>query len=244
MSLHIDDPIYSIHHRQEIISILENLKKARVPVRLHTRQKESFVTSILDVNPDRNHVHLDVVSIDEQMNSRVAGSEQIVFTAQTGIAVKWHSTNARVVKLSDGHAFAIPIPAVVQRVQRREYFRLQLPLGSKGMVCRIPVSEGGMLDVPVRDMSAGGVGVVLNSPLHPVISMGAILEGCILEFPDVGIVSFKLRICNIRKANATRSGTEVFLVGLEFTDMGRGASNVVQRYMIHLESELGVQRQI
>ena len=235
MSQHIDNPEYSIRHRKEIISALEHLKKSREAIKLSTSCGEKFITTVLEVNSEKNHVYLDVCP-DETMNSRIANDKHLTFTTQTGVLVKWQSTHISKVELPDGTAFSIPVPAVIQRIQRREHFRLTLPQGSRGMICKIPVAEE-ILEVPVRDMSAGGIGVVLKDPLHPAFSQGTILEGCSIKFPDVGVVSFKLEIRSIRAFQRSTEGGSTYHVGMEFVDLMRGASNVVQRYLIQLEGE-------
>jgi hypothetical protein len=44
-------------------------------------------------------------------------------------------------------------------------------------------------------------------------------------------------VCGIWSSVKTKSGDQVHHIGLEFVNLSRGASNVVQRYMIQLESE-------
>lgn len=235
MLQHIDDSKYSVHHRKEIVAILDGLKKSRAAIKLSTSHGEEFITSVLEASSERNHVYLDV-SADERVNSRVADSKHVTFTTQSGILVKWHSTHVSRVKLPDGTALSILVPAVVQRIQRREYFRLPLPQGSNGLVCRIPL-ELEVLEVPIKDMSAGGIGIVLQESLPPAFSQGAVLEGCNIEFPAIGMVHFKLKVCGMRVTQKTRGGGSLYHIGMEFMDLSRGASNVVQRYMIQLEGE-------
>ena len=233
MAHHIDDSEYSLHHRREIISILEGLKKDRVAIRLSTSHGEEFITSVLDVSSEKNHVYLDV-SADEKVNSKVTGSKHVTFTTQTGVSVRWHSTHVSLIELTDGNALSILVPAVVQRIQRREYFRLPLPQGRNGLVCKITFPEE-ILEAPVKDMSLGGIGIVLKDAHHPAFSQGAILERCSIEFPDVGIVHFKLRVCGMRVFQKTRGGDNLYHIGMEFTDLSRGANNVIQRYMVQME---------
>jgi c-di-GMP-binding flagellar brake protein YcgR len=105
------------------------------------------------------------------------------------------------------------------------------------LICKIPVSETETLSVPVVDMSVGGIGLSLRGAVPPNFSQGAILEGCSIEFPVVGPVPLNLKVCGVFGSNKTRSGDELHHIGLEFMNLSRGAGNVVQRYMIQLESE-------
>jgi len=234
MSHHLDDSKYSVHNRKEIVSILDGLRKVRTTIQISFSHEEKFNTYVIEVSDESNHVHLDA-SADERVNSRIADSKHLSFATRSGVQVKWHSTHASLVELPDGTALSILVPSVMQRIQRRECFRLPLPQGKKGLICRIPLPEE-TLEAPIKDMSAGGVCLALKEPLHPVFSQGVILEGCLIEFPAVGVVQFKLRMCGTRPTSETRSKDNV-CIGMEFMDLSTGADNVVQRYLLQLESE-------
>ncbi len=230
MTHHADDSKYSIHHRKEIISIFETLRKERAAIRLATSSAGEITTSIIKASDEGNYVYLDVTA-DEKLNSRVADSKHITFTTEIGVKVKWHSYHIQLISLQDGTAFSIRVPAVVQRIQRREHFRVPIPQGKNGLICKILLLEE-MLEVPIRDMSAGGICIAVQKPLNPIFSQSEVLERCQIEFPVVGIVHFKLKICEIRP-----SSDDLCLIGTEFVGLSRGASNVIQRCLLQLEAE-------
>lgn len=229
---YLDDAEHSVCHRTEIIHILKSLKKDRVAIKLSTLHGEEFVTSVLDVNHEKDHVYLD---LSEKAYSRIIDSTQVTFTYEADVWLKWHSTPAMKEAWLGGNAFAIPVPAVVQRIKRRECFRLPLPQGSQGLICRIPVLRE-MLEVPVKDISVGGIGLVLKGFLHPGFAPGDILDGCSIEFPAAGMVHFKLKVCGIQ-VSQNASGEDTYHVGTEFMGLSRGVDNVVQRYMMQMEVE-------
>lgn len=231
----MDDAEYSVQNRKEIVSILEGLKKERVAIELGTSHGDGFITSVLGVSSGNNHVYLDA-SPDERLNSRIQDSQHTTFATHAGITVKWHATSVSLVELPDGDAFSILVPAIVQRIQRREYFRVPLPQGSNGMACKIAVA-GEVLEAPIKDMSAGGVGLLFKGPIPAFFSQGEILQECSIEFPGVGAVRFRLKICGIRISKKATGGDDIYHVGMEFMGLSRGASNAVQRYIIELESK-------
>lgn len=230
MSHHVDDSKYSVHYRKEIVSILESLRKERVAIKLATSNTEEITTFIIEVSDQGNHVYLDVTA-DEKLNSRISSSDHIAFTTRSGVKIRWHSTHIRLVKLPDGAAFSILVPAVIQRIQRREHFRVPVPQGKNGLSCKISLPEE-TIEAPVRDISAGGICIAATKPLNPVFSRSAVLERCQIEFPVVGVVHFKLKIHEIRQPNDS-----LCLIGAEFMELSRGASNVVQRCLLQLEAE-------
>lgn len=236
MTHRVEDSDFAIHNRKEIIFILEDLAKHRPALNLDAHNGTSLLTAVLQVNSEKSCVYLDV-SGDSRINAKVIESDLITFSTQTGVRVRWHAEGIELVTLSDGDAFKIELPEVIERIQRREYFRLNTPQGSKALICKIPLSETETIAVTIVDMSVGGIGLSLRGKVPENFSQGAILQGCSIEFPVVGVVPLNLKVCGVFGSNKTRSGEEIHHVGMEFVNLSRGAGNVVQRYMIQLESE-------
>ncbi len=231
----VDDSNFAIYHRKEIVFVLEDLVKQRAAINLHTSDGLNMLTTLLEVDSEGDYVLLDI-SQDVAVNKQVVNNKHLTFSTQTGVRVRWRSTQLQLISLADGDAFSIDVPKVIERIQRREYFRLSVPQGSRGLICKIPDGEG-VYEVPIVDMSVGGVGVSIKGTPHAMFSQGALLQGCSIAFPVVGVVPFTLKICGMRVSTTTRSGEQIHHVGTEFVNLSRGASNVVQRHMIQLESE-------
>lgn len=227
---------FAIYNRKEIIFILEDLAKHRPALNLDAHNGANLLTAVLKVNAADETVYLDV-SGDDRINRKVVESENLTFSTQTGVRVRWKSEYIELVSLPDGAAFSIELPQSIERIQRREYFRLNTPQGSKALICKIPLGEEEFIEIPVADMSVGGIGLTLKGAVPPNFSQGAIMQGCSIEFPVVGPVPLNLKVCNVFVTNKTRAGEEIHHVGMEFVNLSRGAGNVVQRYMIQLESE-------
>lgn len=236
MTHSVDNSDFAIHNLKEIVFILDDLVKQRTGINLHTSDGLNVLTTVLEVNAQEDYVLLDI-SQDVAMNKQVLNSKNLSFSTQTGVRVRWRSTQVQLVSLPDGDAFSIDVPEVIERIQRREYFRLSVPQGSRGLTCKFPDGEDAVYEVPIVDMSVGGIGVSIRGTPHAMFSQGAILEGCSIEFPVVGPVPVNFRVCGIRSTGTTRSGEQMYHVGMEFVKLSRGAGNVVQRFMIQLEGE-------
>lgn len=235
MTHHVEDSPFALHNRKEIVFVLEDLAKHRVAINLDTHEGAGLVTSVLGVSAEGNHVYMDISS-DPQLNEKIAASKYISFVTQTGVKVRWHSTHLRLVELQDGYAFSMLVPAVIERIQRREYFRLNTPQGSNALICKIP-TDGGVMEATIVDISVGGVGVSIKGTPPEMFSQGALLEGCSITLPVIGAVPTNLRVRGIWASITTRSGEQMTRIGLEFEGLSRGAANVIQRYIIQLEAE-------
>lgn len=235
MSSKVENSDYAIYNRKEIIFILEDLAKHRIAITLNSSDGVSFLTSVLEVNADEDYVYLDI-SPDERINQKVLQSKSVIFSTQGGVRVRWHAANLELVALADGDALSMEIPEAVERIQRREYFRLNTPQGGKALICKMPF-ENGFYEASLVDMSVGGIGLSIKGTPPPFISQGAVLTGCSIDFPGIGPVPLTLRVFGLWASVKTKSGEQTHHVGLAFEKLSGSASNVVQRYMIQLEIE-------
>jgi c-di-GMP-binding flagellar brake protein YcgR len=235
MTSRVEDSPFALHNPKEIVFVLEDLVKHRVAINLDTQEGVGLVTCVLGLSPEGSHVHMDI-SPDERVNEKILNSRHVSFVTQTGVKVRWQSSHMQLVGLPDGDAFSMPIPTVIERIQRREYFRLNTPQGSHALICKIPVDTG-FMETSIVDLSVGGVGVSIRGKLHEIFSQGALLEGCSITLPEIGAVPTNLRVRGIWFSIKTKSGEQINRIGLEFEGLSRGAANVIQRYIIQLEAE-------
>jgi c-di-GMP-binding flagellar brake protein YcgR len=235
MTHHDEDSPFALHNRKEIVFVLDDLAKHRVAINLDTPEGVGLVTSVLGVGPDGNHVYMDI-SPDERINEKIINSKHVSFVTQTGVKVRWHSSHLQLVELQDGDAFSMLVPSVIERVQRREYFRLNTPQGSNALICKIPTATG-VMEATIADISVGGIGISIRGALPEMFSQGALLEGCSITMPVIGAVPTNLRVRGIWTSIKTKSGEQMSRIGLEFEGLSRGAANVIQRLIIQLEAE-------
>ncbi len=235
MTHSIDNSPFSIRSHKEITFILDDLAKHETPITLETQDGVVLVTSVLYVSGDGKFVCIDV-GADDNVNERIVHSQHVFFVTQSNIKVRWYSTHLQLVMLQNReYAFSMHVPAVIERIQRREYFRLDTPQGKNALICKIP-TEAEIIEVPLFDMSVGGIGVTVRGELPAIFVQGEILEGCSIDFPEIGRVPISLRVRGKWSTISTLSGEHFHRVGLQFANLGRGASNVIQRYMVQLEA--------
>lgn len=226
---------FAIHNRKEIIFILEDLVKQHTMLNLEAAGGVGLVTAIVALSTDNNYIYLDVSS-DEEINDKIVMSKTVKFVTHTGVRIRWRGATPRFVELDDGNAFEMPLPDVIERIQRREYFRLRTPQGAKALICKIPNGDA-VYPATIVDISAGGIGISIRGALPGFTSRGAVLTGCSIEFPVVGVVPFTLKVCSSYVSSTAKNGEHMYHVGFSFENISRGASNVIQRHMMHIQSE-------
>ncbi|MDD4910789.1 MAG: flagellar brake protein [Sideroxydans sp.] len=235
MTHSIENSPFAIRGHNEIVFILEDLAKHQALITLETHEGVVLVTTIFYVSADGKYVCIDVAA-DDHINERIVDSHHVTFVTQTNIKVRWFSSHLQLVVMKNGgYAFSMHVPSVIERIQRREYFRLDTPRGKEALICKIP-TEAGIIELPLMDMGAGGIGVNVKGEIPPVLLHSEVLEGCSIELPDVGRVPINLRVRGEWSCVKTPMGDEFHRIGLQFEGLSRGASNVIQRYMTQLEA--------
>ncbi len=207
---------------------------------------DSFLTAILDVNPDNDTLILDAASSDV-INDRVDGTEQLICVTQLD-KIKIQFAANRPVRINhEGHtAFRIALPEVLLRLQRREYYRL-IASNPHSLSCLIPVSSGGekrmvSMEATVLDISSGGLAILLP-PNEPTLEPETILNDCRLMLPETGPIVTSLRVRNIFRIT-NRDGSTMLRAGCEFTDLPASMASTIQRYILKAERERNARERI
>lgn len=226
---------FAVHNRNDIMHILKDMVKQRTAINLDTPDGISLQTAVLKISPDGNHVYMDV-GPNDQLNNKIIHSKHQDFSTQAGIRVKWRSSQLHLVSLPDGAAFSIPVPAMLERFQRRDRFRINIPQGSKMPICKMPLGTA-ILEAAVVNLSAGGVGISIKGEAPTIISQTNIFGGCSIEFPWGSLTQLTFKFCGIRNSIKIGSGEKMHYVGLELIKSGMAADAAIQRYMIQIERE-------
>lgn len=233
---------FVITNTKEISQIIDDLHHQKTTLRVASSQgRDEFLTRIINVDHDNGFVYFDM-GIDELFNKRLLASPEILFVKDSGIRIKWKSTQHSAITLTDGHALRIEIPKELIRLQRRELFRLATP-ATKPLACEMLVPNAinhtlkDTLSLNLVDISLGGIGVLALKALHPSMQIGAIFDGCKINFPELGLASLKLEVRNILPVNSD-SLIQKHRIGLSYIHLSRANEGIIHKYTYNLEREL------
>jgi c-di-GMP-binding flagellar brake protein YcgR len=93
------------------------------------------------------------------------------------------------------------------------------------------------MEASLVDISVGGVQILIRGELPSIMTKGAVVPGCSIQFPQIGAVPLTLKFCGIWSSTDSKSGQQSHRIGMEFLNLSRGAGNLIQRYLIELEQE-------
>ena len=206
------------------------------PVTIFSNHGRSFMVSrLLGVDHKSCCLYFSQ-SGNSEANRQLLNSERTVFTCSPGgVKTQFLLTDVTAVDYDGQMAFMAPLPNEVTKLQRREYFRIQMPAGIP-VTCTLYDYQGGAaITLQVYDISLGGLSLVLNARI-PGFEIGTIYNRCELDLREYGIIPLVLKIRN-QLVTRTTSGAEQRRVGTEFIDLESRAQTLVQRYIAQLERE-------
>ena len=230
------DRRYDVHSRLDIVSTMRALADHHTLVTAYGERPSDFIVSaVLAVYPDDDLMVLDF-GADRAPTERVlsAGDVRIV-TQLDHIRIQFVTEAVGTVEYEGAPAFLARIPEVMQRLQRREFYRVRIPLSSALRLTVTPDPEHPQLSAALRvlDVSCGGIALT-DVPVALGAAVGTVYRDCTLTLPGLGPVSLDLRVVRVTR-DETKPGT--CLVAGSFIDLAAPTMMLLQRYINRLERE-------
>lgn len=228
-----DDSRFLVHNKKEVSQVMGDLARWRTEINARCGATgKGVITRVISVDQVQGVVYLDF-GFDEVTGRALIDSDQVIFSTTTGLRVQWSSARLQVVRLPDGPAFRIGLPMDLVRVQRREYYRLMMPMVNP-VLCRIPLSDG-VAALAMADISAGGISVMLQEE-HAELVPNTEFVNCRFDLSEVGETNLGLKVkwC---APMVSRNGGSRMRLGLEYIAPSRGNQALIQRYMVKLERD-------
>lgn len=227
---------FEIHSRVEILAILRSLIERRAPATVYFSRGEDFIVSgLLAVNPGFEELVLDP-SADEAANRRLLRAQRLTLvSALDQVRIQFSVQSAQLTTWQKLPALRVRIPKSVLRLQRRDSYRIAPPL-ARPLVCSIPAAPGEARkhELRILDISCGGLAVLVSVERVP-LEAGMMLEGCALQLPELGTVSFSAEVRSVAAAGGPGAGGT--RCGLRFADMPQQTVTLIQRYILKLERD-------
>lgn len=226
---------FLISSRKEILFILHTIEHKQTRSALFfDNDATSLFTTLLAV--DESGLWLGA-STEDAMNRSVVSSQKVVFvSSHYHVKIQFISDTIKAVRFKDQDAFFVPLPQSILRIQRRDYFRLPVPV-QHPLKCVIPTAK---LDEPpmeqqvtIMDISVGGIALVCEErgiELRP----GEIHHQCHIELPDVGTLTASIEVRNSFEVT-TPEGQLQKRAGCEFRQLDGATAIMLQRYISNMQ---------
>jgi len=230
-----DESPYLLHSRIEIVAVLRDIVRARGLASVHCGGQDTLLTPLLCVDAAAGELVFDC-SGSERLNEALLRASKLLFVSSHDKVKIRFTTGPATLAWHEGRpALAVRVPDSMLRLQRREFYRVLVPV-ARAVRCVIPVPRAaGVENVEARlhDISQGGVAVILQPGELPA-EIGAVYPNCRIVLPEAGNVLVALQVANLHTVTLL-NGKHNARIGCRFVNPGMAALALIQRYMMKLE---------
>lgn len=234
---------YIVRGPKTINGHLTDIVKKKCIIAAHFDRNQSFLTTIVDIDPKNNLLAMDCAP-NEALNRALLGSPKVLFRTEVeGVKASFTGKNIRQAKVGDHLALVMNIPDSMFWLQRREYFRVKIPIIHESSLCEIrfvtefedgeteeQVGQFRLLDISIRGFCFLNTKAEFNDLLLPE----ALITHCSIHLNDGSYdrVEFEVRYASEVKVNPT---TSYYRIGCRYTQISPSFEHSIQRYIQSIE---------
>lgn len=228
---------YLLHSHGEMLPIFRRLIDSVSQVTMIFNEgRDMVLSSLMDSGP--NGLILEC-GADAEMNRRALKASKLFCVTQLDkVKIQFVVSGVTQVEIGKRPAFRAQMPESLLRLQRREHYRLVIPVLQR-LKCKIhfPSVEGKnhSIEADVADISGGGVCLVGLPSVLP-LELDMEFPGSCIELPEIGSITTTLRLRNIKEA-VGRMGVRTQSVGCQFVGLPGPMGTLIQRYIMKIERE-------
>jgi c-di-GMP-binding flagellar brake protein YcgR len=227
---------FAVHSRTEILFLLRAIQKRKLLVNLDlSDSSQCVITSVLAVDEANNALIIDCAR-DDALNQELMSGRGAGFSCSLdGVSITFAIGAARACDFEKLPALRVALPASLIRLQRREHFRVQLPI-TNPVKCIVPPMhqhEGKPITANIIDIGCGGVAIAETSGRLGT-ETGRTLLDCHLLLPDLERVTASLEVWNSVQVRLQNGAFQTRL-GCKFIDLPHDRVATLQRFIMDME---------
>lgn len=232
---------FIISNPKLVFGYLTDIVNKKCVISAHFAENSSFLTAILKLDQKNNVIAFDCAP-SESLNQQLLASEKVLFrTDVDGVKASFAGRKLKKVKQGEGWMLVMPIPTAIFWLQRRDYFRVKIPLSHKGTYCRLtykarqPDEQDKVADFQLQDISVSGMAFLNPLPdWEEHFAIDAEWINCVLRLHtgQEAEVAFVIRTIDRVKASPTTTQQRV---GCRFSFLPPSFEPVIQRYIQEIE---------
>lgn len=230
-----DHDEFTITSRREIVFYLRQLINdgERVSFMFNEGQ-DSILTILLDVDEENGLIYFDWGG-SEETNGRFLKCQRCFFVASPqGVRNQFVAGTPQEVTYEGHRAFALPLPGKYLRLQRREFFRMVLPM-TRRPPCRIQLGSPEVEhELSVIDIGLGGVALEAQVPTLP-LTIGQVIPQAVIDLNGPQVMRFDLEVRYL--GQVARGIRQAAFVGCKFRRVSAGQEQELQKFITQIQRE-------
>lgn len=218
-----------------VLAVLKNLLKNQTPVMV-SHARGQFITRLLYADKERLIVDHGSNDYENQLALEVS---DLQLTAEThGAKVEFSLAGLE----SDSHeglpAFGAGLPDMLWMIQRREFFRVAVPL-EPVFWCYVKWPDGsGEGRMRLQDVSLGGIGVLGDSPVPEALEGGETFKKVRVELGEYGQLEADATLINVGERSVVGNKNETVVtprLSFRFNSLSFAQERLLQNVIFSLE---------
>ncbi|RPH29225.1 flagellar brake protein [Buttiauxella warmboldiae] len=218
----------------EIINVLRELQKRDAPISISWPGKQC-ISKILKVTDGSLIIDFSSHAAD---NEALQHASKIKISAENhGAKIEFSLPQLQVTHYLNLPAFSSSLPSSLRFIQRREYFRIEAPLQAT-FHGSTKFDDGIPFIFPLRDISLGGVGALLDKELPTALQEGQCFEQVELDFASFGKLCLNMQLVTISERKIINRKNETVAVprlGFRFLGVTPSQERQLQLIIFALE---------
>ncbi len=233
---------YLVRNPKGVFGHLTELVKNKCIISAHFGEyNASFLTTIVGLDQKTNVLQLDCAPSDT-LNNQLLNSSKVLFRTEVeGIKVSFSGKAIKKVKNGDYWVLSMPLPSSIFWMQRRQFYRVKIPLSHTSSYCQLSFKgeteedADTVVKMPLSDLSITGVSFLNPDPkwtehLQPDTE----IVDCTLHLHNNNEARVAFVIKNNVKVRVNNIGNQQ-RIGCSFRNLPPSFETSIQRYMQEIE---------
>lgn len=228
----LDD--FSFTQRRDIVYHLRQLVEDGHQVSISFNEgRETILSILLDVNEENGLLIFDWGS-SEAVNKRFLASDKNFFVAMPdGIRHQFICAKPSQISYKKRPAFSVALPKKYIRLQRRDFFRLLLPMTMRPTF-RVALTASSELDGSVIDIGLGGLSIEV-AEANVRCEVGDRLQVARIYFKSADVLRADIEVRY--KAKMRRGTKQVTRLGCRFSHLDPAQELLLQKYITNVQRD-------
>jgi c-di-GMP-binding flagellar brake protein YcgR len=179
----IDHNQFMVSSRLEIVQLLTAIMRQGALVTAASGESNFFLTSIVAIDDEKDSLLLECGREEQQVQHALKQQRLQCSTALDKVKIQFTGEDLAVVGSGRDRMFRMKLPRKMLRLQRRENFRVGIPLSAplKCSLWALDAAASAAVELAVHDISGGGI-AVFTPPALFTPDLGSEYN-CVLRLP-------------------------------------------------------------
>jgi flagellar brake protein len=234
---------YLVRNAKLVFGHLTDIVKSKSLISAHFGEHNaSFLTTIIDIDQKKNLMQLDCgpsTALDKQLLE----SKKVLFRTEVdGIKVSFSGKDIKKIQQGSDWVFSMPIPSSIFWMQRRQYYRVKIPLSHTSSYCQLAFPSESeddtnqIVNLPLCDISLTGFAFLVVDPkvaqrLQPDVEF----IDCTLNLHSGNQAKVSFVVKNVATLRTTSAIGMQYRIGCLTRQIPASFETSVQRYMQEIE---------